>query len=772
MQFDNEWIGIIISRRNLETSCMPKPVAEHSDFYIIESINVDTSNDEVLLIHDCRNSNLEYDKFSEIENKKDETFQPVVIFQNWDQEREKYWSYYNTLTKASDRKAFSEWFSKKISIYTDCISTVTLELRDDGINFLEYNNTLFKEISERNLKGCIYNVSFFELKKLFNVTGAHLFANNVRYGLKKHQTGERLKVKFREYICVSLYNVINKKLSLNSSQKDFLSEILEVEVGENGLETASLPENFWFYHNGVTIFCYDDSKLETPANKIKLSPSHVSVINGAQTLTNFYSELESIERSMIDEIRKEFEKDIPDFDYKTLLSSVTKEIFVKTIIICGNSEYVRPITYGLNTQIPILEEGLLASSEIVEDINNELNRYSFGKLKILKDGEQWSGETGISVLDFAKHWWTISGEPGKSKNLGKRHLERDLTAVNVNLKENSNQKIQELLLLLDVYQWWEDSKNIRQISQPSTSDKDNDSDTLTIDENNTSIGAINRYGKNYFGAYVVKSATKIEQIDDSKMILLYEQFTKDLLETGMAVTLGEFKKDELSKRMFESQQLRKNELSSVPSEPQVDQAEKMQKDITGLLNKEDQNVYTFSKTISQYLLSEKINIDYFRVISLADGKCKEAFPFPNSTFNEISSIKPDETKHKNKKYKSFEKSLFYTELQRIYSVFIVNKDTLGKIESVVYVPKFSFDDAKIIGDAKQAYNLTINAFKSGNESEFPKSSSGMSFHIRPKAANADDTFEFSNGDFITKRTFWANKETVENMLAICKNNAE
>lgn len=38
------------------------------------------------------------------------------------------------------------------------------------------------------------------------------------------------------------------------------------------------------------------------------------------------------------------------------------------------------------------------------------------------------------------------------------------------------------------------------------------------------------------------------------------------------------------------------------------------------------------------------------------------------------------------------------------------------------------------------------------------------FHVRPKAKNADDTFEFTNGNQITKRTFWANKKLINTIL--------
>lgn len=50
------------------------------------------------------------------------------------------------------------------------------------------------------------------------------------------------------------------------------------------------------------------------------------------------------------------------------------------------------------------------------------------------------------------------------------------------------------------------------------------------------------------------------------------------------------------------------------------------------------------------------------------------------------------------------------------------------------------------------------AFKTGDEAMFPKMGAGLKFHVRPKAINGDDTFEFTNGAQITKRSFWANQE--------------
>ncbi|MBD5462596.1 MAG: hypothetical protein HDR24_05985 [Lachnospiraceae bacterium] len=82
---------------------------------------------------------------------------------------------------------------------------------------------------------------------------------------------------------------------------------------------------------------------------------------------------------------------------------------------------------------------------------------------------------------------------------------------------------------------------------------------------------------------------------------------------------------------------------------------------------------------------------------------------------------------------------------------------------VRYVPEFSFEEYD--KEAREVYELTVRAFESGNEEAFPKVKDKKGFHVRPKGINANDTFEFSNGSQITKRTFWANKDTMDALLS-------
>lgn len=83
--------------------------------------------------------------------------------------KNKFYQYINDrLSTSIDRKKMNKLFDSKISIYMAGEDKVTINV-DDGINYLEYfdNSSMYNS----KMKGFIYNVSFFELKKLFNVTG-------------------------------------------------------------------------------------------------------------------------------------------------------------------------------------------------------------------------------------------------------------------------------------------------------------------------------------------------------------------------------------------------------------------------------------------------------------------------------------------------------------------------------------------------------------------------------------------------------------------------
>lgn len=154
------------------------------------------------------------------------------MFKNWEHERKIYWGFYKQISTASKRKEFTTWFDGKFSIYVDGHDKVILEADDRGINYLEYP---IAQKNDSSLYGRVYNLSFFELKKLFNVTGAHLFSKNVRFGLRRNNTGETLRTKFREYLGVALYKKA-LDLKLSDEQIDTLKEKLDIDSGTSSLQ--------------------------------------------------------------------------------------------------------------------------------------------------------------------------------------------------------------------------------------------------------------------------------------------------------------------------------------------------------------------------------------------------------------------------------------------------------------------------------------------------------------------------------------------------------
>lgn len=758
---NKRWLDILMNKKKLDPDYEVTPIGQ-VPFYLVEGINAETSIDESLLVYDRTvfpaDAGFCYQEMLEVLADLSDPY-PVVVFRDWEHERQVYWEYHTSLEKASDKKEFSDWFDKKLSIYIDGNSRVCLETDDRGINYLEYPG---KDMAHPPmLQGRVYNISFFELKKLFNVTGAHLFINNVRYGLRRHSTGETLRSKFRGYLGVALYKRA-VDLSMSADLIETLREALDIDPevipyleghGKSGGPEADcgllLPENFWFYHNGISIYSYEET-LQTPADRIVLCPDKVSVINGAQTLTNFFLEVEAIE--------KRLEPLLMDtgIAVKTVMDPIIKTIYVKTAIIHGDNRFVRPITHGLNTQIPILEESLLADSELSESINDCLARHSTasGQIRILKDGEMWTGERGINILDFVKHWSTIHDRPGKSKNFGKRELEAALREIQAVLERDTDgENVKKMSQLFQIYQWWDGARD-----QRLKTHKD-DAGALTI----------GKYGKNYFGSYVlheIQGALGDDRVDDPSLTILYERFLNDLRSAkapeAEPISLGDFKRDILSDALFSIQAARRREGSP------ADYPKEIETELQARLNQAGQSAYSFYRTIADYLIEHGIVEEYFRVISRTGKKCREAFPFPNSTFTEIVDMFDSEGLSEDtfeKAKERFSESVFAKAIERRFPVFVIDKDDedhKNKVSGVHFIEGFSFAEFKEY--AERAYEQTIEAFKLGEESRFPRSSQGLRFHIRPKAIDAGDTFQFTNGDHITKRTFWANKDTVEYLI--------
>lgn len=162
--------------------------------------------------------------------------------------------------------------------------------------------------------------------------------------------------------------------------------------------------------------------------------------------------------------------------------------------------------------------------------------------------------------------------------------------------------------------------------------------------------------------------------------------------------------------------------------------------------------------VLKYFENKDIDIRYFRIIKTDNKKCREAFPFSSSVFSDIYMMNEDLS---DDKYKKYEDSSFCNQVKSDFPLFVLDYEE-DVIKKIFFNNNFSF--RKYSNQAEFVYNKTIDAFRKGDESLFPKMGDDAGFHVRPKAKNADDTFEFTNGNQITKRTFWANKKLINTIL--------
>lgn len=714
--------------------CNPIDKDHQKRLYQLDGVSEVTKEDESYLIYDCSKSNNEFvfEDYAGIDEKKSVFTIPVMVFSDWTDERKKFNEANSKLTDFKSRKKLIEFFEKKISIYTDLKEVLSLNVTEEGINYLEYK---VQSEEDENISGYVYNMTLYELKKIFNVTGRDLFRKNVRNGLNGNITGRKIKEDFKDYMRVFIYSKLIEKIS-NQDPK-LVSEYLTDFKNQFMIDDEKLknrkPEKFWFYHNGVTIFSFDSDKFIRMGSTIQINPKKVSVINGAQTLTNFYIGLEEIDielRGLTQDIGPEaFQEEIKNF-LINIIKNVEENIILKTIFINGTEDNVEPITFGLNTQIPIQETAIIANSVEVAEINQILNK---NKITILKDGENIVAGIGLTVRDFAKQYLVIENKPGKSKNLNKNHIKQEIEVAKIKIAEDEKKYstgIEKLVLIDD---WWKNNRNLKS------------------DEN---LLALQSYGKNYFESYVLNQTVESDEIDLDQLGILYDNFLKEF---------SKLSENKLDAKDFKTDVLYEKYLKVSKISEKTDIVHSKWDDTEGLkryIIENKENNYTSRYLIMQYLEDNKINIPDFRVIAMMNEKVMEAYPFSNKTFDEL--FQGDE--YKNSIFKKYKDSRFYKDINKNFPVFVIKwKDSeRTKIEELLYFEKFSFSTFDT--EAKVVYDRTVEAFKKGDSLMFTKSSENLGFHIRPKAINKQDTFEFSDGKLITKRTFWANKTTIEVLL--------
>lgn len=645
--------------------------------------------------------------------ESDNVFNLYFFFDDWNQQRRVLHSLESVARNAKEKKAINEVFDSMIPIYLAVPETLFLKVDEDGVNYLE-QNTDGKD-KKYFLNSKVFNVSMYELKELYNVSGKHLFKQNVRVGIEDKKPGKDLKEEFKNYLKVGLINLSGNE-ALREKLKEYFSELAEPDYLKFN------PNLFWFKHNGVNIFIEENSVFKSESDAIVINPQKVSVINGAQTLTNFFL----AEEELFEELKGsdiEFDKLKEDF------IKVLKNISVKTIFIQGTANLSKTITWGLNNQIPISDADFIGISSVVKDLNDRLKKY---QLKILKTGEMERIYTGLTPLDFVKLFLIAKEQPGRSKNFNKDGMAKNLEDA---LKESDTNPVilKKIDIALDIEKWWKNYYRLQKDKTPFL-----------------------RYGRSYFQSYVIHILEQEDQID-SFLIGDLESYYINLdkiIEINDA-NINDFKSDSLFNRIIQQISLESNKVSNHFKDDES---------LTNYLINHVDNNYSVSAKIREYNDLYNIDLPYFRTVSVMNDNIKESFPLPNSTFEEF--YKRDNYMVDDN-YPEFESSLFVKEIKRNYPIYVVKYDEERNIVSVNLISDFSLtksDDWE--ANAKKAFDKVREAFIEGNISGLPKLSDNIKFHVRPKAMNGNDTFTFSNGQDITRRTFWANASYIKEILGM------
>ncbi|EGO5014768.1 hypothetical protein CUM54_13410 [Enterococcus faecalis] len=637
-----------------------------------------------------------------------------IIFKNWEQEREALDIFLDNASSASEKKSINAIFSFCQPIYSEIPNKMTLKVDDEGINYLEYEGIECMEAK-------IFNVSMYELQKLYNILGTSLFQNNVRIGLANRKTGKELKEEFKSYLLTGLYG----------EHKD------DSEEAQNyfGMSESDLlkfnPDIFWYKHNGINIYMNENGSFEFSSDAILLNPQNANVINGAQTLTSFFLAKEEVLKDL---------SGIVELDKQGLtqaIDEILKNIVVKTIFIKGSSDLTPTITWGLNNQIPITEQDFIGVSGEVEKLNNLLGKY---QLKILKTGEIEKIYTGLTPLSFMKLYLIAQEQPGKSKNYNKKNLKIDLSEAVENIRLN-NMMLDKIDLTVETEKWW--NNYIKGIEEKTY---------------------FHKYARNYFQSFVIhmKYFDNRDNLLDSDLEIYFEELENLLKEHNPDI--NKFKNDELFKEIVQEAE----EKHSVTND-NTSQVKVSLEDLVLYVNNNRKTNYSISATIKKFNEERNITLKYFRTIPILNRRVKESMPLPNSSFEEFYKwdgyLKDDK---QTSRYKQFEESLFYRFIQEVYPIYVIIFNEDKEVIDIKFISSFSITKGKDWEEnAKKTYNMVKDAFEQGDIEKFPKISTGIGFHIRPKAINSSDTFQFTDGKDITKRTFWVNSSYIAEILNQC-----
>jgi predicted small secreted protein len=202
---------------------------------------------------------------------------------------------------------------------------------EGDFSFTVDTNNLINYQSYDDIKVSIFPAKALEIVELNGIQDRTLFAKNVRYGLGRTRVNKD----------------ITKTLSKNKEH-----------------------QNFFLYHNGITLVC-SDYKL----NGNQLTVSNYSIVNGCQSTLSFY------------ENKKHLSDDV--------------KILMRVIQTGKNDRLSKDITYFTNNQNAISLKDLKSNDKIQQDLQDEFYQQFSGVLYKIKNGENESGYKQVINNDFA-----------------------------------------------------------------------------------------------------------------------------------------------------------------------------------------------------------------------------------------------------------------------------------------------------------------------------------------------------------------------------------
>jgi len=711
LQIDN-WVkeGVLPSISEIDESQVEK--IDENRLVLFKDMSDDDSYKDVLIYQfhgSFKSEEFEYEKLlAKMTDAQLNQRDVFVSFNSWEEERETIQKLKQKENSATKKNKIENDFALFNSVYFQDSDDITIQVEDDGINYLES-----PEQSE-NLSAMVVNCSLSEIKKLYNCTGVKLFRRNVRNG------------------------IISNKSTIRSIFSKYLSIIDDTADSEGGQDDYD-PKLFWFSHNGITVFVDNENprNFEFQNDKITLNRNFCSVINGAQTITNFflvYSELKYQYQSDEEKLKK--------------LNSLISKIKVKLTVIQGKNNYSNFITRGLNTQNPITGEDFIAISEEVMNLNK-----LFSEIHILKTGEV-ERDGGLTPLQFVKQFLIVDNKPGQSKNFNKTELKKQIGEIYkefvlqegdvIRLSQEAEAKTQKIVFLNEVESWWKKKNR-------ETSEKD----------------IIDRYAKNYFESFVIKHYENIEDAEGKEKIfdVYFEKF-KEII-SKKEYNYNSFKNDDLYNEIIKEYEKQK-EINDVDKELDSVYYDELKK----FLNESSDIQYQPLILKFNY---DKIQMDNIRVIRRVNGNVMEGFYLSSKTFSElyqnlsIEDKLTNDIEIKENDFKTFSESTLNSELIKKYNIYVIDveEDSNGKesITKITIKRDFNFNLLDENSEkVQQLYKETINAFIEGESNKFPSVNNGDIIYVQPKAVNKEDLFLFTNGEQLPKQTFWISKDYIKNVI--------